>query len=254
MRLNDTTWPEVAAMLERGAPVILPLGSLEQHGPHLPFDTDTVCAQAVADGVAEVAGALALPALSFGAPSRPRSGGGTVFPIGAEIPLAAYIDTVSGIVENLLRRGVRNLVATTWHTENAAIVYDAVTAAHARSGIPDARVMVVDSPGSFITRATALRAFVDGPVQGNFEHAGLLETSMMLAIDPARVRPFESVQAALPSLPYDVIPQPAGVVPASGSFTSPRNAAAWIGEAMLADIIPGFAAAMADVFGPSASS
>ena len=87
MKLGDLTWPDAAAALDSGAPVILPFGSLEQHGPHLPFDTDTVCAQAVSDRSADLAGAIGMPALSYGAASRPRSGGGPAFPMGAEIGL-----------------------------------------------------------------------------------------------------------------------------------------------------------------------
>src|ERR1700754_195349 len=98
MRLDELRWPQVAAELDRGTPVVLPFGSIEQHGPHLPFDTDTICVQAIADRAAAAAGAIALPALSYGAPSRPRSGGGGVFPLGAEIPLGTYHDVVQGMV------------------------------------------------------------------------------------------------------------------------------------------------------------
>ncbi|MGL5012399.1 MAG: creatininase family protein, partial [Paracoccaceae bacterium] len=42
MRLSDLTWPELDAMIKAGPPIlILPPGSLEQHGPHLPLGTDT---------------------------------------------------------------------------------------------------------------------------------------------------------------------------------------------------------------------
>ena len=46
-QLADLTWPEIA-----GRPTVaVPLGSVEQHGPHLPLDTDTAIATAVAGAI-----------------------------------------------------------------------------------------------------------------------------------------------------------------------------------------------------------
>jgi creatinine amidohydrolase len=248
MKLDDLTWPDVDSLLAKDTPVLIPFGSLEQHGPHLPFDTDTICAQAVADGAAEIANALSLPALSYGAPSRTRSGGGPVFPLGAEIPLGTYFDVVRGIMLNLLQRGVRNLVAVGWHTENGVVFMDAAREAVSLAGT-DAKVVCIDSPGNFISAQAAAQAFVDGPVKGEFEHAGLIETSVMLALAADRVRtPFADVEARLPSLPYDVVPQPAGVVSPTGSFTSPKSATAEIGQLLLDDVLPGLAAAVETEF------
>ncbi len=241
MRLHDLTWPDAATAAEAGTPLILPLGSLEQHGPHLPFDTDTVCVQAVADGGAQEASAISLPALSYGAPSRPRSGGGPGFPLGAEIPFGTYFDVVRGIVAGLLSRGARNLLVLSWHTENAPVIYDAVREAASLTHAENAKVIVLDSPGSLVSRETAQKAYVDGPVPGEFEHAGLIETSVMLALAPERVRDFANVEASLPKLSYDVVPMPGDAVSPTGSFTSPRNATAEIGQLLLDDLLPGLA-------------
>jgi creatinine amidohydrolase len=241
MRLHDLTWPDAAAAVEAGTPLVLPLGSLEQHGPHLPFDTDTVCVQAVADNGADGAGAISLPALSYGAPSRPRSGGGPGFPLGAEIPFGTYYEVVRGILVNLLSRGARNLLVLTWHTENAPVIYEAAREAASIARAENAKIVALDSPGSLIARETAQKAYVDGPVPGEFEHAGLIETSVMLALAPERVREFSGVESSLPKLGYDVVPMPADVVSPTGSFTSPRNATAEIGQLLLDDLYPNLA-------------
>jgi creatinine amidohydrolase len=241
MRLHELTWPDAAAAVEAGTPLVLPLGSLEQHGPQLPFDTDTVCVQAVADNGADGAGALALPALSYGAPSRPRSGGGPGFPLGAEIPFGTYYDVVRGILVNLLSRGARNLLVLTWHTENAPVIYEAAREAASIARAENAKIVALDSPGNLIARETAQKAYVDGPVPGEFEHAGLIETSVMLALAPERVRDFSAVESSLPKLGYDVVPMPEGAVSPTGSFTSPRNATAEIGQLLLDDLYPNLA-------------
>jgi creatinine amidohydrolase len=248
MRLDDLTWPDATAAVDAGTPLILPLGSLEQHGPHLPFDTDTVCVQAVADGGAEGAGAISLPALSYGAPSRPRSGGGPAFPLGAEIPFGTYFDVIRGIVTNLLTRGASNLLVLSWHTENAPAIYDAVREAASLAHAESAKIVVLDSPGNLVARETAQKAYVDGPVPSEFEHAGLIETSVMLALTPERVREFSDIEASLPNLPYDVVPMPADAVAPSGSFTSPRNATAEIGQLLLGDLLPGLSKVISTEF------
>jgi creatinine amidohydrolase len=248
MRLHEMTWPDAAAASDAGTPLILPLGSLEQHGPHLPFDTDTVCVQAVADGGGERSGAISLPALSYGAPSRPRSGGGPGFPLGAEIPFGTYYEAVRGIIANLLARGTRNLLVMTWHTENAPVIYEAAREAASIAHAENAKIVALDSPGSLIARETAQKAYVDGPVPGEFEHAGLIETSVMLALAPDRVRDFSAVESSLPKLGYDVVPMPENVVSPTGSFTSPRNATAEIGQLLLDDLLANLAKLIATEF------
>ncbi|WP_395695830.1 mycofactocin biosynthesis peptidyl-dipeptidase MftE [Nocardioides sp.] len=58
--------------------VLVPLGSIEQHGPHLPLDTDTVIATAVAEGVArQLPGAWVAPAISYGSSGEHQSYAGT---------------------------------------------------------------------------------------------------------------------------------------------------------------------------------
>ena len=64
--LPDATWPEIDRAARRV--LVVPLGSLEQHGPHLPLDTDTRIAVAVARGASELRDGVALaPAVAFGA-------------------------------------------------------------------------------------------------------------------------------------------------------------------------------------------
>ncbi len=67
MQLAGATWPQVEAT---GARTVLavPLGSLEQHGPHLPLDTDTRIAATLAAGLAARCAAVTVaPAVAYGA-------------------------------------------------------------------------------------------------------------------------------------------------------------------------------------------
>lgn len=65
MKLDHLTWREVEAYLKRSDGIIIPTGSIEQHGPMGLIGTDAICAQAIADGAAEIAGAISAPCLAY---------------------------------------------------------------------------------------------------------------------------------------------------------------------------------------------
>ena len=89
MELGRATWRQVEATAG-GALLALPLGSLEQHGPHLPLDTDTRIADAVAGGLAaRRPGVVVAPPVAYGASGEHAAFAGTLL-IGHE-PLAAML-------------------------------------------------------------------------------------------------------------------------------------------------------------------
>ncbi len=65
MKLDHLAWREVEAYLKRSDGIIIPAGSIEQHGPMGLIGTDALCAQAIADGAAEIAGAISAPCLAY---------------------------------------------------------------------------------------------------------------------------------------------------------------------------------------------
>lgn len=66
MQLHLSTWPEVEAYLARSQGVLIPVGSTEQHGRGGLIGTDSLCAEAVALGIAEREAALVAPAITIG--------------------------------------------------------------------------------------------------------------------------------------------------------------------------------------------
>ncbi|MFC6939051.1 creatininase family protein [Salinirubellus sp. GCM10025818] len=65
-RLAEMTWPEVEAAVERSSTMLLPVGSTEQHGHHLPLGVDVYMPEAIAERVAERTGCLLAPPIWFG--------------------------------------------------------------------------------------------------------------------------------------------------------------------------------------------
>ena len=196
------SWPDLDARLQAGTPLILPVGSFEQHGPHLPLATDAIVADALARETARRVGALVLPTLPYGAPSRPRVGGGDLF-AAPSVPLATLLRTVEALADGVLDAGCRFLVVCSWHMENANVLWDAL-AGPARKH--DTRVQLVDAPWAFLTDDLD-HALFDG-VRENLDrdHAGRLETALMrhlapdLVGDPPAPVPFNARHG------YDVLP------------------------------------------------
>lgn len=66
MLLPLSTWPEVESYLERSKGVIIPIGSMEQHGPNGLIGTDALCAEIIARTVGEQADILVGPTITMG--------------------------------------------------------------------------------------------------------------------------------------------------------------------------------------------
>lgn len=86
-QLGQSTWPEIARPI-----VLIPMGSCEQHGPHLPLDTDTQIAVAIANGAAlQINHALVAPPVAYGSSGEHNAFAGTLS-IGAAVTEALVIE------------------------------------------------------------------------------------------------------------------------------------------------------------------
>ncbi len=150
--------------IDEGPPLtlLIPLGSTEQHGPHLPIDTDTRIAEAVTARVAEsIADSVVAPAISIGA-SGEHSGFAGTLSVGTEVLASILVEIVRTAGPEFARVAVVNA-----HGGNAAAVAKATEVC--RSEGRDLRSWTANLPGSDA-------------------HAGHTETSLMLAIAPDLVR------------------------------------------------------------------
>jgi len=66
MKLEELTWKEVAEYLKKNRQLIVPVGTCEQHGPHLPLNTDTLVADKLAEYLSQETGILVAPTLNYG--------------------------------------------------------------------------------------------------------------------------------------------------------------------------------------------
>ena len=81
VHISELTWPVYDAKVRDGkTPVLIPVGALEQHGPHMSMNPDVLLPTAISERVAARIDALVAPAIAYGYKSQQKSGGGNHMP------------------------------------------------------------------------------------------------------------------------------------------------------------------------------
>jgi creatinine amidohydrolase len=169
------------AELDRDRTVaVLPTAAVEQHGPHLPLDTDAFLCTRVAEEAAARALAggpvLVAPTLAFGSSGHHMAFAGTL-----TLSAATFLAAVSDLAGSLTRHGFRRLLVVNGHGGNSALVREAVQQLALRTPV---LVAAVDYWA--VARETA--AEVRESPRGGMAHACEFETSLMLHLRPESVR------------------------------------------------------------------
>ncbi|WP_327693455.1 mycofactocin biosynthesis peptidyl-dipeptidase MftE [Streptomyces sp. NBC_00459] len=197
--LADAVWPAVPS----GVLVLVPVGSTEQHGPHLPLDTDTVVARAVVQRTADALPASwVAPPVAYGASGEHAHFPGTVS-IGHEA-----LSTVVVELTRSLSLWAGRIVFVNGHGGNTATL--------------DTALRLLRAEGHDI-------AWTACGTPGGDAHAGRTETSLMLHLDPARVRLGAAVAGdtrPLPDLLPDLAAHGVRAVSPSGVLGDPAGASA----------------------------
>lgn len=115
MKLNESTWQEVEAYLEKSNGIVIPIGSTEQHGPVGLIGTDAICATAIAEASAEISNALTTPAICF-TPAQFNE----TFPGTISISSSTLMNLVSDIIHSLSRQGFQHFYFLNGHGANIA--------------------------------------------------------------------------------------------------------------------------------------
>lgn len=183
------TSPELSELAKQDALAVLPLGAVEQHGPHLPLGTDLIIAEgllaAVRDRLAPVRPILVLPSLALGASAEHEHFGGTL-----SVSAGEAARTISAVGERVRAAGIERLVLLNAHGGNHAVMTSAALDLRRRLGllVVKASYLRLDTPEDVLA-ADELRHGL---------HGGQAETAIMLALAPGmvrmdRARSFESI-------------------------------------------------------------
>jgi len=189
--LAEMTWPEVEAVVERTTTVLMPMGSTEQHGPHLAEGTDTYVPAYLAEGVARQTGVPIAPPLWFTTCEQHMSFSGTI-----SLRPTTLIAVLRDVWGSLARHGFRDFVLLNGHLGGA---HPALLAAADEFLLERDDVSVWDIDLNAIA-ADELRAICDSDF---FPHAEELEVSQMLAIRPELVDLEKAVDVEPQRRPYE---------------------------------------------------
>lgn len=170
-RLSERTWQDVAAYLEaRDSPtVIVPIGSTEQHGPHLPLGVDAMQAETLADAIAAQADVLVAPTIPYGDANHHLDFPGTI-----SLSTATTTAVLVDVYTSLLGHGFENIITVNGHRVANLTAIDTAS-----------KQVAADHPEAFFGTIDPLRFGVDihtdlrdgDPEDGT--HGGEFETSFM---------------------------------------------------------------------------
>jgi creatinine amidohydrolase len=250
VQMNRMSWQQYRERVSTAAiPVFLPVGALEQHGPHLPLGTDALLATAIAAGAAAQVDGIVAPALAYGYKSQPKCGGGQHFCGTTSLDAATLIGQVRDTIREFVRHGVKRLVLVNGHYENQWFTIEGIDLALRECGASNLSIMRMEY-WDFCTPQTLADIFPDGFPGFALEHAAVIETSMMLHLHPDLVRldliP-EDPPADFP--PYDMYPTRTDWVPAAGALSSARGSTAEKGQRITSEVISRVVSAVRFEFG-----
>lgn len=184
MYYGSFRWPDVRDAL-RSKWLVIPVGSVEQHGPHLPLNVDTVLAEKFAEMLARELDAVVSPPIGYGCRSLPHSGGGPRYPGTIRLTGSTFSALFKEILVEYLRNGAQRIVVLNGHWENEAFLLDAIEECR-EEGRLDGSLVVALSWWSVITEQEMVEVF--GRFDGwHVEHASQAETALMLAFAPELV-------------------------------------------------------------------
>ena len=170
------TWQEVQDLLAKTELILVPIGSLEQHGPHLPLGTDTVLASEIAGRAASKADVPLSPAIPVGFSIEHMNFPGTI-----SLNVETMMRIVKEISESLIRHGFRKILYVNAHGGNSGILQSTM------------QLLKHDHKAIFCLANIWELAKPDykNILESKAEeigHADEFETSMLLAIDENKVR------------------------------------------------------------------
>jgi creatinine amidohydrolase len=178
MLLKNLTWPEVKSLDFTKLIMIFPTGSFEQHGPHLPFTTDTDIVSAIAERVERsmTDRVLLLPTLWPGLSTHHMHFPGTL-----DVPQTVYIQLVTELCESMTNMGAKKVFILNGHGGNDTPLRAALR--ELKSSSPQTRFVFA----SYWTLAAKTLREVRESEMGGMGHACEMETSVMLHLHPDRV-------------------------------------------------------------------
>ncbi len=216
LRWDEHTYPEIEERLREDPIVIFPIGSVEAHGYHLPLNTDMLQPMWLAERIAEELNALIIPPLPYGWTENLKSFKGTI-----SIGFSSLHGIVKDILTSLVSQGVRKIVVLSGHASTNHMAALRLACEEVVRENRNVKIMLLSD------------YYIAYKYRGDFVpaddgHAGVIETSRVMAIRPDLVKEsykFEKKEYGK----YMVIVDYKDVVPYA-TFSDPHGATKELGK------------------------
>jgi creatinine amidohydrolase len=232
LHLDRLTWPDIKAEIQNGRDtVVVPFGSTEQHGRHMPLGTDAVLGDELGWGVAERLDAFLAPTVRFGCSEHHLAFSGTI-----SISAETFSRIVTDVVASLSGHGFRRIVLLPTHGGNFKPMADAVAEIEPADGV---RILAfTDLTGLVNAAAKSSKAFGVNAAESG-AHSGEWETSLMLNLRPEQVKMDRAAEGFMGDLSEVMAKVFDGIqnLDQNGVLGDPRPATAKAGKKYLEDIV-----------------
>ncbi|MFO0880061.1 MAG: creatininase family protein [Gemmataceae bacterium] len=181
-RYEKLTWPDINDAVDLGKVCVVPCGSVEQHGHHLPLDVDIVCPQGIAFGAGREipANMLVLPPVWYGYTAHVMDFPGTI-----NTHYTTFIDSVLDIVKSLAYHGFKKILLLNGHGSNMPNLDLAARRGNLET---DAEVICTAWWNLLTVDKEFLPRWRQSKFPGGCAHACELETSLYMYLDGDNVR------------------------------------------------------------------
>lgn len=201
-RYDELTWPEMRQAVARQPVILLPFGTVEDHGPHLPLNTDNVIVESICREVARRVPdeALVMPLVAYGLNEHHMD-----FPGPVSVGMETLIELLADVAGSAARHGFTHILIVNGHGSNAPIA----DLAARRVVLETGAICGALSPNAAIDPALAEPTLsqMRRSAPGGIAHAGEYETAMMLHLRPDLVQMDRAVreegQLILPYFNWD---------------------------------------------------
>lgn len=189
----------VTEKIQNSKVVILPIGAVEAHGPHLPLGTDNYLAERLSERVAEKTGAFIIPTLPYGQVWSLKN-----FPGSINVSNDSLISILTDIGSSLYDQGFRVFVMINGHLGNAVALKEAARKLY--SQYPDFKILYLFYPG---VKQVTEEVRAAPSAHASYFHACEIETSYMLYLAEEYVDMSRAI-TDIPDIPVsaDVTPTP----------------------------------------------
>jgi creatinine amidohydrolase len=172
MYIGNQSWPDLGEYFENESLALVPLGSTEQHGPHLPLATDYLIAEGFAREAAERTGYLCTPTINIGVSPHHKQFNGTLWVDGP-----VFRDYIESFTRNLTYHGIDRVIYVNAHGGNVE---------HLREVGRSLRDEEIAYAIEWMWN-NSIRELVDGLFEQNGPHGGPKETAMIQYLKPELV-------------------------------------------------------------------